>query len=322
MNYCSSQIIAFLTPIFCTFQEERPVNDDFAVYLGKTVKMTVPEFPLAPGALQITSDAKNSSFSNWQVESHIEAYNLMQRIAQVWEKQGVSDYLIFAKDTPQGSFRWEIVPYPKDGWRIWKQIKVALNIVFGGGSRLSNAERNKQVIDFQKIGFASSGQHAQVESIDKVAKSNDAFCNPEIIQKQLVFEGKKINVLYNYAPIAVGNEKLHFLLTPKAHREGFLNLTEEEYLEAMQLSQRLVAYYLNKGYQTAYIFDKNGYEAGQTVPHWHEHIVFTASSSQEFGVLLQVLKTTLIGTFPLSKGELQARVSTLKKELECELSEK
>lgn len=129
----------------------------------------------------------------------------------------------------------------------------------------------------------------------------------------MVFEGKKINVLYNYAPLVGGKEKLHFLIVPKQHRPKFSDLTEAEYLEAMVIAQKLISFYKDKGYHTAYLFDKSGREAGQTVPHWHEHLVFP--STQAFLVMLSVLKNILIGPSCIPQDELQIRVQSLKKEL-------
>nr|QIQ10885.1 hypothetical protein OJOKFFHK_00028 [uncultured bacterium] len=96
-----------------------------------------------------------------------------------------------------------------------------------------------------------------------------------------MFEGKYVNILYNYAPIAIDENKLHFMLVPKAHREMFSELSVDEYLEASALEQKLGAYYKRQGYQAAYLFNKTGAEAGQTVPHWHEHVIFTATKVQD-----------------------------------------
>ena len=155
----------------------------------------------------------------------------------------------------------------------------------------------------------------KIESIQKIVQGNDAFCNPKVLDKQRVFEGKEINVLYNYAPIGLGEEKLHFLIVPKEHHPNFSDLTKSEYLESMQLSQKLIKFYQGKGFHTAYLFDKTGAEAGQTVPHWHEHVVFTATKTQELFGKWTVLKNMVLGSSPLPPKELQNRVQSLKKEL-------
>ncbi len=66
---------------------------------------------------------------------------------------------------------------------------------------------------------------------------------------------------------------------------------------------------------TAYQFAKTGLQAGQTVNHCHEHLIFTATKTQEFFSKLRVLKNMCWPASPLSKEELSQRVKALKKEL-------
>ena len=298
-----------VSPFFdCT---EPLASDEAIVYAGKTMKVIVPECPLAFGSLKIVPHSHAENFSEWNDSNKLETYELIQHVVQIWEKKGITDYLIYGKESSdlKSIFSWEIVPYPKDGWRFWKQLKVLWNITFGSQC-LPEVERHKIARDFFLQPLTN-----QIASITKIAQGNDAFCNPKVIDKQLVFEGKEINVLYNYAPIVMGEEKLHFLIVPKQHRLKFSDLTETEYLENMQLSQKLIRFYNDKGYHTAYLFDKTGAEAGQAVPHWHEHLIFTATKTQEFFGRLTILKNMLIGSSPLPEKELQTRVQSLKIEL-------
>jgi diadenosine tetraphosphate (Ap4A) HIT family hydrolase len=118
-------------------------------------------------------------------------------------------------------------------------------------------------------------------------------------------------VLTNYAPIVLGSS-LHFLIVPKEHRTGFFDLEESEYVEAMKFSEKLIAYYSRNGLRTAYLFDKTGAEAGQTVPHWHQHVVFTATKTQEILGKLRVFKNLLWRPSPLPENRLQTRVHNLR----------
>ena len=84
----------------------------------------------------------------------------------------------------------------------------------------------------------------------------------------------------------------------------------------MDLVKKLVNHYCSLGYPTAYIFNKNGREAGQSIPHWHEHVVFTATRTQEWLGKLTVLKNMLLGgSSPIPQQELQGRVAALQTEL-------
>lgn len=283
-------------------------SSDAIVLAANSIQVSIPEFPLAPDSMQLSSTS-NSQFTNWEDRESLQAYDLMQRVIQIWQKRGVTDYLIYGKEAENSHFNWEIVPFPKKEWAFFKQFKVLWNITFGAPSVPLNA-RQQIAKDFQKE-LAANPFTKQAESIAGMAK--DAFCNPKVIESQLVFEGKEICLLYNYAPI--GQEKLHFLIVPKKHRSGFADLTANEHLEAHQTAQRLIEFYKGKGYHTAYLFDKTGVQAGQTVPHWHRHIVLTATKSQELFGKLTVFKNMLTGSSPLSKAELAQRVKSLKGEL-------
>lgn len=66
-----------------------------------------------------------------------------------------------------------------------------------------------------------------------------------------------------------------FLIVTKSHKETFDQLTEEEYLEAMELTDKLCRYFFDQNLAIkAYIYHKSGKRAGQTVCHWHLHVTF------------------------------------------------
>ncbi|QLH36934.1 MAG: HIT domain-containing protein [Parachlamydiaceae bacterium] len=99
------------------------------------------------------------------------------------------------------------------------------------------------------------------------------------------------------------------------HREKFSDLTLHEYLETMQFAQRLVSFYKEKGFR-AHIFNKSGHRAGQTVPHWHEHLIFTSTKTQEFLGKLAIFKSMLIGSSPLSAQQLSGKIFKIREELQ------
>jgi len=275
------------------------------------MQVVIPEKPLAKDSVQIEQATDRPHFSNWDNVDHIETQQLIQKIAQIWEEREVYDYLVYGKENGISQFSWEIIPYPKKGKRLWKQFKVLWNITFGSSSILQK-ERERQAEDLrQKL--------SQISHIEQETRScfaaDDPFCNPTIIKKQLIFEGAEITLLYSHTPIAFGKEKLHFLIVPKKHRIRFSDLTGSEYVETMQLSQQLIDYYGEKGYKTAYLFHKTGKEAGQTIPHWIMHIVFTTTKPQEFLTKLTILKNMLLGPSPMPEEEFLRRVKALREEL-------
>ncbi len=311
------RVFSLCLPFFASANANTLIRDEVIVYEGKTMKVIVPDHPLALGSLKITTNSNSVKFSEWKAVNEQESYEFLQKVVRIWEKKGVPDYLIFGKESNNDKdiFGWEIVPFSKKECGFSRQFKVLWNVSFEG-PYLPKAKR----LDVAKNLFLEP-HFNQLESVEKGIKGNDAFCNQKVIDNQRVFEGDEVNVLYNYAPIGLGKGKLHFLIVPKEHRSRFSDLTESEYLESMRLAQKLIIFYKDKGYDTTYLFDKSGAQAGQTVPHWHEHVVFTATKTQEFFGKLTVLKNMLIGSSPLSQKELQFRVFLLRKELTKVLTE-
>jgi diadenosine tetraphosphate (Ap4A) HIT family hydrolase len=311
--------IAFFSVIFVNGNSEvrsqSLVDDEVLIYQGKLMKIVVPMQPLALGSVQIIPRGELENFYEWDGLKKSETYELIQKIVAIWQKKKIISYMIYARESHDSSFKWEIVPYSSEGEKFWKQLKVLWNITFGG-LKLSKDDRQNIAEDFQKESeIFSKPVEKAAEPAEEATFQKDAFCNSEIIERQKILEGKEVNVLYNYAPMVLNKDKLDFLITPKKHRFRFSDLTKEEYLEVMQFSQKLCRFYKDKGYETAFIFDKTGSQAGQTIPHFHEHLVFTASKTQEIFGKLQVLKNMLFGSSPLSEVELQERVGVLKNEL-------
>lgn len=240
----------------------------------------VADHPLAPNALTVTGSSR---------------YEALQRVVETWEKQGITNYLILSQ-TNQGE---QIVPFTP-GYRFFKQLRVLWNVSFGAWP-ISEATKEETKEQF----FSTVNQ---VDAVREKVLGNDAFCDPRVVKRQLVYEGKEIYVLYNYAPV----ESLHFLLIPKAHRARFSDLTESEYNEVSELTEKLKSFYKDHYF---YVFNKTGPEAGQTVPHWHEHVIFTANKTQDVLGKLRVFKNMLIGSSPLKPHDLKERVETLRNDL-------
>lgn len=277
---------------------------------GQTMQMRVPDHAISWNSLKIESKIENLSLSHWNGHHAKETFQLIRKAAHVWRNKGITDYLIYGKESPSIHFSYELVPYPKAGWSYWKQFKSLWNAIFGGIA-IPEKQRANIVRDFKQ----SVTPPCQPPSEKTVSLQTDAFCNSEIIHNQQIFEGKCIRLLYDYKPIGIGKRKLHFLLVPKEHRAQFSDLTQEEYLEVMQFTQKLLRFYQEKEFKIVHFMNKNGVEAGQSVPHWHAHLVFVTSRTQELFGKLILLKKMLFGSSPLSKTELEKQISVLKTEL-------
>jgi hypothetical protein len=167
--------------------------------------------------------APQKQFCSWSPQNHADSYLFMQRIAQAWKNSHMThQYLIYGK-VDSHPFTWEMVPYQKCCTfigRVFQQSQVLWRTVFGG-VKILEKEIEDQVKRYELL-LSKSPQTG--EPSDAPSKSDDSFCKHDTIERQWVMTGKKINVLFNYAPIGFGGERLHFLLVPKQHRKMFTDV--------------------------------------------------------------------------------------------------
>ncbi|HEV3269434.1 MAG TPA: HIT domain-containing protein [Candidatus Rhabdochlamydia sp.] len=300
---------------YCTDSQGESMQDEVAVVPGTTIDIIAPKRSLLVGSLQIIGKSN-------QAVDPLEVYQETQRIVQVWRKQGTADYLRYRKVSDPSEYNMQIVPFSRNTWGFWQQLKVLWNVTLGG-TRTSQKSRESIVEAFKETETTLSSEDLPSSQPRETPSRDDAFCMQSIIEKQWVFKGRFINILHDYAPI--GLEKLHFLLVPKRHCEKLSDLTEEEYAEVEELSQKLIHFYKSKNHDqqdfAAHIFDKTGALAGQTVPHWHQHHVFTITKIQGFWGKLTILKNMIFGSSPLKLEELNTKVEQLREDFK-NLSEK
>jgi diadenosine tetraphosphate (Ap4A) HIT family hydrolase len=288
------------------------------IFRGSTVQLSVPSCPLQTGSLAVSSLSNEKSITQWTPQQHGEAYNLLENIAALWrEQEFIDDFMIIGTIPPRmhsDQFFWEIIPYVKNGLNYIDQISVVWNLAFNS-SCMSEARRQAIKANYEEhIPFFS---HKYVVVPEQTTcTSADVFCDPQVIARQQVYEGRLMRVLYNHAPLGLGEEKLHFLIIPKAHHTGFPELTLEEYLEAQEISSKLVEYYKKKGFPIVYLFHKTGKYAGQTVPHWHEHVIFAPNEKYAFWGKLQVIRKMIFGSQTLSSSELEVLVKKYRQEVQ------
>lgn len=315
----SSRLIDYFCPCFSARVKSEEA-EEVIVRNESTVRVVVPERPLADGAVRV--EYRGMQLSQSHSEPYRESYELIQKIVTVWQDKGINDYLVYSKEVAEKeSSSREIVPFQKQNWRIcriWKQFKVVWRITFG--APVTPVLERQRIARELRIGLARlDSQHTSVERIHEIGVHTCVFCNPDVISRQMVLQSKSVYVLHDHAPITIGKGKLHFLLLPKVHGTKFSDLTEQEYLEVCQLALKIINCYKSKGFHTAYLFNKSGRNAGQSVLHWHEHLVLTSSSSEEFKGKLVVLKNLVLGkSKPLSRAELAARIALAQDNLDGE----
>lgn len=290
-----------------------PLNIPYS-HAVQPLQVRVPEKQLIDQSLQIVAPDKR--FTDWTGQNHAESYEQMQRIAQAWKNSHLTDqYLIYGK-SDANPFQWEIVPYQKCRTfigRIVQQLQVLWRTVFGG-MVVTKDSRQKQTKKYEELlnNLPAFNKPSKASNV-----SNDSFCKKDTIDRQWVVTGAKVNVLFNYAPIGFGGERLHFLVVPKEHRETFTDVTKDEYCESLELTTKLVNHFTNhrKNVNNVYLLNKTGQDAGQTVKHWHLHVIFSTNTAQDFWGKMTVFKNILLGSSPMKKDDLEKTVRALRAEL-------
>ncbi len=266
------------------------IDQDFVIDRLSHYEMVVPEKSLAPRSLQVRAYK--------ELYAYDEMYKLLQKAATYWD-----NFFIYTQVTAEQPSldKWEFIPYTRDSYAWTQQISV-LWAVIQGASVQSPEQRKTTLEDYQ-------GRISQISSPQKLS-GTDAFCKPEVIERQRVISGKTVEVLFNYAPM--GEE--HFLIVPKEHRTDFRELQEGEFVEALHWADKIVTHYVHQGF-TCYLYHKTGAIAGQTVPHWHLHVVIV-KPEKDLKEKLHVAWRMLVGARPLPPAELSEHVHKLQLELQ------
>ncbi|KAF3361987.1 hypothetical protein PHSC3_001298 [Chlamydiales bacterium STE3] len=247
----------------------------------------------------------------WMSQSYGEIQFLMQKITAIWAKRNTTDFLLYAHKKPgKETFSgYHFIPYPKSEWAFWKQLKVLWHTVFGP-TPTNKREVAETIAIFHegKTSFFEKPIHLEAE----IPARNDPFCNSKQIEKQLVYEGEHINILFNYAPLVSGKSELHLLLVPKEHITAWEEMPHEAFVEAEQFSHAIT--YKFQGNEIYYLI-KKGKRAGQTQEHGHKHLVIVTNSKNAALGKLRVLGKMLFGASPLSAEALKNKVNQAKEQL-------
>ena len=294
------------------------VESPYIVKHNGVVGVVLPEKPLADQSLKLEALEKKS-YMNWTEQESSSIYDFLQKIVAVWAKAKIANqYLVFGKQNlTENTFAWEAVPYYRASnaiARIWQQLTVFWRIIFKGITK-TKQQKQKKLQEYQKRFDQQEITQAISLKPSEVISGSDAFCREDVINKQWVFLGNKVKVLYDYAPVSSGPEKLHLLIVPNLHKKKFTDVSREEYLESVKIAKKIIKYFASTtAMKSVYLFHKTGKDAGQGEPHWHMHLIFVKQYS--FWEKLTVFIKIVIWSFPMNKSELATRVKNLRIQLQ------
>ena len=143
-----------------------------------------------------------------------------------------------------------------------------------------------------------------------------AFCDPKVLDRQKFYEDDLVLALYTHKPILPG----HCLVLPKRHVERFEVLTDSEITQIGRVIKKVDQAVTKVFGTSSYILlQKNGIEAGQSVPHVHVHYIpRKEGDSSTFGFLVKMYIANAKG--PISPDEMQQIIERLKQETNPENS--
>ncbi|ADI38703.1 hypothetical protein wcw_1352 [Waddlia chondrophila WSU 86-1044] len=284
--------------IFIMFAVAIPfLSSQGKLYSEESVETKFPKKQLTSQSFVI--QAGNSEYLDWTEAKHRASYKIMQAASRHFNND---PFLVLGEEhnSTTAPFHWHFVPFQRKNnpfSRYLQQLQVACKAIFFRSTALDEKKTAK-----------FSNTSAAPETSEQI-KGNDPFCNEEIIKKQLVKEGAYVRILYDYRPIGDS----HFLIVPKTHRSDFRQLTEDEYTEAAQLSQFVICKLKEQQpISDLYLLHKNQRDAGQSVPHWHLHVIANNTSQTNLWSKIQFLWRMTFGSPPLSDDELTRQVKHYK----------
>lgn len=143
------------------------------------------------------------------------------------------------------------------------------------------------------------------------------FCNREILERKKFYEDELTYAIYTHKPILPS----HCLIIPKRHVERFEDLSTQEITQIYKVIKKVDRAFSQSFNTSSYLLlQKNGFEAGQSVPHVHFHYISRKKGdSSALKFMIQMLFAN--AKKPISPSLIQERIETIQAALEIPSSE-
>lgn len=295
------------------------------LYADHNVKIFIPAKLIGPNNVRIETKTRSDQAIH-------AAFEQAKKVIAIYKAMGLNDYLFVEKrKNSDALLGWTIVPYSRTAFlplpldRFIKTLPTLFYFIFGGYTP-TRSERKQQYVNFFAMAksvfteepkmvrtsiSSNTTPSSSLSSKSSVGNPTCSFCKAEVVEKQLIKEQPTTQVLLDYAPVL----PTHLLITTKAHLERFSDLDMLNNVMAQKTANALSNHYLTNGNKSVYLFHKSGALAGQTVPHWHMHLIAAANKADEFWGKLQLFKNMLFPRAALSDNEKQKRQTAFTAEL-------
>ncbi|MES2272716.1 MAG: HIT family protein [Chlamydiota bacterium] len=157
------------------------------------------------------------------------------------------------------------------------------------------------------LGFIGFSLDFQKNSTGKAC----AFCQEKVLTSQEFYRSGGAIALITHKPAVNG----HVLIIPERHVERFEDLSAGEISAMAEMIQKVNLAIANWNGNTGYLLlQKNGREAGQTVPHVHFHYLPRFNGESDLGFALRFLISPWLK--PLTAAEMNQLTIDLRAEIE------
>lgn len=138
-----------------------------------------------------------------------------------------------------------------------------------------------------------------------------AFCDRQLIEAQTFYQGNEVIGMTTHKPAVKG----HVLIIPIRHAERFEELTSSEIAEIGEAIKKVDTAVRNVYGTTGYLLiQKNGREAGQSVPHVHFHYLPCLEGDSQALLAVKFFLSPWLKA--LSQEEMKPEITLLAQEIE------
>jgi len=262
----------------------------------RDVSLELPSCPLIEKSTEIISPLAYQAMGQSEDEK---VAALTRKIFVAYKDNGLASTTVVQKEffnqvTP---FQLTLIPFSDTKSALIQQLQVLKSIVWEPFC----PPEEKLILQANEL-LPHLEEQALSEEAATEGEGTDVFCRKEVLEKQTLYEGRTVRLLYPTSVLPTEEPASHFLIVPKICRPDYLSLTAEEALEIEALSRKIFRHFMQEGYLIGYGLHKNG-SVGVTVPDFHKHLIFFKSTEDENSALYKMIKNVLFGSSALSKEQ-------------------
>lgn len=133
-------------------------------------------------------------------------------------------------------------------------------------------DKGAKILPSNSLPFEAAMPRQVPQNIKSVTVAKCAFCDDAVIQRQLVYEYRDVEVFYNMRKGAKPGSC--FLVLPKRHTEKVYGLTPSE-IHNIGIVRKALTGVLKDAHPECqvFVYTQDSSSVGQTVPHSHEQVV-------------------------------------------------